>query len=159
MNDLTSQANEFARTVIQREDYVRQLEAEIQALKLTISTVNERGDSYNPNDPIFSYLPPDQFTSVVTLEMFQRGWREGLFLDITEAGLAAGKTPQRISDAYRRNEDDLSWISFGKEGTTFFFIGWVALKWPNGPGTTAWRKGIEPYKRWAREKLIRPEAQ
>lgn len=93
----------------------------------------------------------------LTVAHAQEQWQRGEWLIAKEAGLAAARTPQRISDAGRRPGNKPIKMHLGQDGHTYYHISWIAQKWPDGPGSRAWRHGPQEYERWVTENLARPE--
>lgn len=85
---------------------------------------------------------------------FMTEHQRGYWLNGQEAGLAAGRTPQRVSDAAKR-QNTLEYLTIGDSTNTYYHIAWIAQKWPEGAGAKAYRDGPHAYARWVSE-IIEP---
>lgn len=91
----------------------------------------------------------------MTLFEFQRAWIHGLWLNAREAGLVAGRTPQRVSNAAKRPNSGVKALRIGEDTNTYYHVSWVARKWPDGPGAQAYAQGLTSYLMWAERTLVR----
>lgn len=87
------------------------------------------------------------------VKQLQADWDSGCWLTGDEAGLAAGVAAQAVSQAASRPGNGFE--AFELFDKRYYHIAVLSARWPDGPGTSAYRESPEAYERWVTANLIR----
>lgn len=90
-------------------------------------------------------------TSHQTIERFQSDWDAGYWMIGREAAVAAGVSPQAVSQAATRAGNGV--LTLG--GQRYYHIAWIAERWVSGNGSRAFDRGVDSYRQWVGQNLVR----
>lgn len=154
---ISTELNDLIRREHEREALIHELEAQVNSLTAALT-----GNTPVESDNLFDLIPPDRISDSLTVSQVRAAWRKGLLLNISESARATKRGVATMSAYYRYGKDYLPSIRMTDDTasrnnrTTLIYIGWLAAKWPDGPGTIAWRKGRAAYEEWVKDNLDRP---